>query len=166
MCSFKDFELLKLRLVLDVSQSLRPSKFLSYMSEIPPILTACVSAPIEEAGLCQLVLNPLKTSKKLIQFSANHVYIPLLICRIIKYCSLVNEMPSVIIKVILTVLPLQKISRDLVKKDFVNEDFSDRKKSDRLQHYYTVSIILKNKCKEYLNVQLFGGKCVRQRYYM
>lgn len=41
-------------------------------------------------------------------------------------------MPSVIIKVILTVLPLQKISRDLVKKDFVNEDFSDRKKSDRL----------------------------------
>lgn len=37
-------------------------------------------------------------------------------------------MPFVIIKVILTVLPLQKISKDLVKKDFVNEeDFPDRK---------------------------------------
>lgn len=36
-----------------------------FISEIPPIVTACVSALIEESGLSQLVLSPLKTSKNL-----------------------------------------------------------------------------------------------------
>lgn len=46
-------------------------------------------------------------------------------------------MPFVIIKVILTVLPLQKISKDLVKEDFVDEeDFSDRKQSKAVALLY------------------------------
>ena len=86
-----------------------------FTSEIPPIVTDCVSAPIEEAGLCQLGFSPLKTSKNLTKFTTTNFHFPLLLCRIIKHCSLVNEMPSIIIKVILIFLPLQQISRDLVK---------------------------------------------------
>lgn len=36
-----------------------------FTSKISPIVAACVSTPIEEAGLCQLVRSPLKTSKNL-----------------------------------------------------------------------------------------------------
>ena len=86
-----------------------------FTSEIPPIVTDCVSAPIEEAGLCQLGFSPLKTSKNLTKFTTTNLHSPLLLCRIIKHCSLVNEMPSIIIQVSLIFLSLQKISRDLVK---------------------------------------------------
>lgn len=57
-------------------------------------------------------------------------------------------MPFVIIKVILTVLPLQKISKDLVKEDFVDEeDFSDRKQSKAVALLYCKYCFEKKKYK-------------------
>ena len=98
-----------------MSDSLFVLEVFVFTSEIPPLVTDCMPAPGEDSGLCRLVFSLLQTSKTLAKFASTNLHFPPLLCRIIKHCLLVNEMPSIIIKVILIFLPLQKISRDLVK---------------------------------------------------